>query len=330
MYFDFMPKFNYNFPSFVDIEMVDLFRRVKFTKKTLNDAKNFESYVVRDTQRPEDVAADFYGNANLWWLVLLSNDIIDVENEWSKSSTELRFLFSNYLDGYSYFLFETLDILKGDIIIKRDIGSTGGIDIDNFGIIDSYDKILHKIDVKQSKGELEVDDEVYIFRGEGDEYKLIDGFGSTGCYKPNFDSNVCIIVDGPDEDFAPYCSAAGTTFGVIRKKDSIKDSIVEFQYDNNKINPYSGLDSFGGPTGDYLSFQNLCGMTGTILYKYLTNVSIGTVQTFSVEDKTHLKNDKMRHIKLMSPKFVSKVSNEMSTLFKGNVPKGTNVLLEQR
>ena len=260
-------------------------------------------------------------------MVLLSNGIIDIENEWTKSSTEIQFLFSNYLNGFSYFLFETLDILSGDVIVKKDTSLEGGIDISNFGVIDSYDKLLHKIDVKQSGGVLNEGDEIYIFRGATDQ--PISGFGTTGCYQQSVGSYSCTIVDGSSE-LAPLCATAGCTFGKIRRKDSIKDSIFEFQYKSEKINPYSGIDSSGVPEGDYYSLQNLCGLTGTVLYKHITGSLTDSIGSISTELSTHTKNNDKKKIKLMNPKLISKISNEIAVLMKGNVPRGTTTILEQR
>ena len=97
MYFEKLPKIKYNFPNISsELEMQDIFRRVNFTTQTLRAAGNFETYFVTEGESVDDVATKFYGDPRWWWLVLLSNNIIDMENEWSKSFKELDSLFSNF------------------------------------------------------------------------------------------------------------------------------------------------------------------------------------------------------------------------------------------
>jgi hypothetical protein len=322
---------SYNFPDNYDIQMVDVFRRVKFTNKTSNNAKNFEPYLIKDGFHPEDVAADFYGRSDLWWLVLLSNNIIDVENEWPKSMTSLQSLFSNFLNGWSYYMFESLDLLPNDIIVKRDITEEGGIDTDNFSIVDKYDKILHKIDVKNFNGEIIEGDEVYIFRSNAEgEYELVNGFGSTGCFKPVSGSTNCIIVEGPDADFAPLCATAGVTYGKIYKREAIKESVVEFKYNSDPISPYSEFTEGIGVVGDYFDFNNLCGMTGTILYQYINDTLSSSVEQISTEKSIMEKNDKLRNIHLLVPSMTTRVVNEIDNLLRDDIPRGTTSIIELR
>ena len=355
MYFNRFPKINYNFETgnegvnFSNVEMLDIFRRISFTETTLNDVKNFEDYLVTDGEKPDDVANKFYGSPNYWWLVLLCNNIIDIENEWPKSASELDNLFSSFLQGNSYYLFESLDAKPGDVIVKRDTisvddggGGVAGIDIDKYGIIESYDPILRKIDVKKGSGDLNVGDEVHIYRkgvdGDWGSAKLISGFGETGCYQPYFGATSCLQITGPESNAAhthwgTLCATQGSTFGIIQRKDSIRNSVVKFEYQGNDASPYSSFlrDVPGqdiGPSGDFFSYQSLCGLTGTILYDYITNnidVQLDTVTQYEEILKT---NDRNRNIKLVVPRLAGAIASELETLLSGTVPPGTTNFIE--
>jgi len=337
VYFEKMTKLNYDFPSVSTMEMQDIFRRVVFTESTKNNQGNFETYIVKEGQRPEDVAEDFYGNPEWWWLVLMCNDIIDVESEWTKSTHEVNSLFSNYLSGFSYFVFEDLDILPNDIMVKRWIGEQGateGITTDHYGVISSYDRLLHKIDVKQYAGSIEEGEDVYIFRessiNSGD-YNLISGFGSTSCVQPYYGSPSCVVFEGPSAGAgnwpAPLCATAGTTFAKIQKRTSIGNSVVEFEYQSDPINPYSGVIG-NGISGDFLKYQNICGMTGTVIYRYINGTLTTDVKAVTVREKAIINNDKNRTIKLLSPSLAAKLSIEMGVLLKGGVSRGTTNIIE--
>ena len=134
-YFERMPKINYPFPDFPDLEMLDIFRRVSFTRKTINDTGNFTQYTVIDGERPEDIAFKFYGDPRLWWVLLMSNNIIDYRNEWPKSQRELANIFDNFLKGRSLYVMEDLPVERGDVVVRRDVagdypGSTASLDMD--------------------------------------------------------------------------------------------------------------------------------------------------------------------------------------------------------
>jgi hypothetical protein len=331
MYFEKMQQLNYNFPGIPELEMQDIFSRVKFTDKTLADAKNFEEFSVPEGARPDDVARIFYGSSNYWWLVLLSNNIVDVQTEWPKSQSQIKSLFNNFLNGDSYFVLEDLVIGPGDIVVKRDTGKTGGIDIDHFGVVDSYDKIFHRIDVKQKKGTISTGDEICAFGLDGQGQwtnPLTEGFGETGCFRQNVTATGCTVFTAPDSDAAPLCATAGATFAKVQKKTSIKEAVSRFSYRTgelvNDLNPYTN----DGLTADYFQFRNMCGLTGTLLYKYMTGASLPeAVSIVTVEEEIVYDNDRSRTIKLLSPNLAGQVSSEITTLLKGNVPRGTTKII---
>ena len=318
-----------------DVLMKDIFRRVVFTENTKKDFSSFETYIVSDGQKPEEVAADFYGNPHLWWVVLLCNNIIDYVGEWSKSNQEIDSSFYNFLKGYSYFVFENLDIIEGDIIVRRDTEEDGSIDLNNYGEIDNYDKLLHRIDVKKIKGHINEGDEVYVFRnskiGDEDNWHSVDGFGQTGCYQQYYGAPVCIEIAGPNyQGWGPPCATAGSTFAIVQRKEKISDAACYFSYNDDMINPYSAypVENHEGPSGDFYSYQSVCGMTGTILYKYMNRSLSDSIKTTTNLTKMISKNDERRKIKLISPQMVTAIINEYKSLMNGNVPRGTTTVIE--
>ena len=331
MYFEKLPKLEYSLSTYPTLELSDIFRRVSFTQSVKNDSGNFETYVVKEGQRPEDVAADFYNDPSWWWLVMMSNNIINVESEWPKSMDQINELFNNFLNGYSYFVFEDLDILPNDLMVKRDTGSTAGITTGHYGVISSYDRLLHKIDVKQYEGSIDAGDEINIFR-EGisgsNDYSLISGFGGTSCVQPYYGSASCVVFDGPSDGAgAPLCATAGSTFAKIQKRTTIKNSVTEFEYDSELINPYSGVVN-GGPSGDFMKFQNICGMTATVIHQYISDILPSGIKSTTVQQKTITENTKKRTIKLLSPSLAARASIELGVLIKGDVPRGTTSIIE--
>ena len=346
MYFENFPKFNYDFfteSGMSTFQVQDIFRRVKLTQETLDDSTNFAQYILKDGDTAEQVAFDLYDDSKLWWIVFLSNDIMDVNSEWSRGSNELNRLFDEYLDGKSYYIMETLDIEEKDVMVKRDVTSNGSIDLNTWGIVDDYDKFYHKIDVKTNgaKGTFVDGDEFYIYRNTSNGYIKIDGFGATACAIQGVGVTGCTEILGPTFNgiWGKMCATQGSTFGIIRRDESIKSSLAFFESNHNQINPYSAIDgnSPGGVTGNFYNGEgNLCGLTATLLYKWITKMdaSEGDLDDWPTSAATSVKaisrganiirdNDDKRMINLLIPPVVTKVIGEFHNLISKSVPPGT-------
>jgi len=67
----------------------NLFRRNKLRDDLSNVFTIFNKYEIPEGSRPELVAEEFYGNAELDWVVLLTAGIINVRDEWPLSNYHL-------------------------------------------------------------------------------------------------------------------------------------------------------------------------------------------------------------------------------------------------
>ena len=65
--------------------MTDITRRVRVSTKARLSTVEYDYYDVIDGQTPEFIADRYYGDVGLHWLILMSNDIIDVYNDWPMS-----------------------------------------------------------------------------------------------------------------------------------------------------------------------------------------------------------------------------------------------------
>ena len=99
-YFRKLPDLNYPSPlktreSNLDVVRTkNIFRRVKVREDLLSDFMQFDKYKIIGDERPDNVAEKVYGNNNLDWVVLLSNNITDINNEWPLD----QFQFNEYLN----------------------------------------------------------------------------------------------------------------------------------------------------------------------------------------------------------------------------------------
>lgn len=122
------------------ITLVDIFKNIAFINT--DDNKAFLDYYIQDGETPEIVASKIYGDSELSWLILLSNNIADLKKEWyTDSATFLRELNRDY-GGTAYYIGALPDIQPGDVMVRvGSTGDTGAISLltNNYIVIESFD-----------------------------------------------------------------------------------------------------------------------------------------------------------------------------------------------
>jgi hypothetical protein len=87
-YFRQVPDFDYvnrdsDGKSIGDYQVVkNLFKRVKIRQDILENLAYFTQYKITGDDRPDNVAFEIYGDESFDWLVLLSNNIMNIQTEW--------------------------------------------------------------------------------------------------------------------------------------------------------------------------------------------------------------------------------------------------------
>ena len=169
-YFDLFP--DVELPSFSDkrnssndfIKIKNLFKRGKIRDDLFGNVTAFSKYIVGGDDRPDNVADKIYENEDLDWIVLLSNNIINVREEWPMG----QFDFQRYLDAkydktelgeiHHYETTEIRDLfghimLQGGLIVDSDFTysySTKGIKNDVNSVI-SVSNLQYEISKNDDK-----------------------------------------------------------------------------------------------------------------------------------------------------------------------------------
>ncbi len=68
----------------------NIMTRVRFTTDSLNDQFSFHPYTLKEGERVDHVASDYYGSPSYAWLVNLSNDIVDPYDDISLTSDDFN------------------------------------------------------------------------------------------------------------------------------------------------------------------------------------------------------------------------------------------------
>ena len=78
----------------------DILRRVKQRSAIKAGQFIFDNYDVKENERPEDVAYKWFGDAQLHWVILMTNNITDRYYDWPLNSPQFKeFLTDKYGAG---------------------------------------------------------------------------------------------------------------------------------------------------------------------------------------------------------------------------------------
>ena len=125
-YFKQLPDFDY-VSRLPDAKISDyitvktLFKRAELRPDIFQDLTSFEKYQIKGDDRPDNVAFDFYQDSNLDWLVLLSNNIINIQTEWPLTQIDFdRFVldkYGSYAELGSTHHYETVEIKNSSGVV---------------------------------------------------------------------------------------------------------------------------------------------------------------------------------------------------------------------
>jgi len=129
-YFDLHP--NIELPSFSDkrnssndtIVLKNFFKRAKIRDDLFGTVTAFSKYYIEGDDRPDNVAHKIYENERLDWIVLISNNIINVQNEWPMGQRDFRKYLDNKYDPIQLseiHHYETNEIrdIEGNILLQK-------------------------------------------------------------------------------------------------------------------------------------------------------------------------------------------------------------------
>lgn len=75
------------------IKIKNLWRRAKLRDDIANAVTAFNYYQIKDNERPDQIAQKYYGDPELDWVVLITNNIININEDWPLDNNSLY----NYL-----------------------------------------------------------------------------------------------------------------------------------------------------------------------------------------------------------------------------------------
>lgn len=82
--FDRLDKVNYN-----GYQLTNILRRAKPIKSILDRVDVYFDYVIKEGERADTIAYDYYGDSSYTWLVYIANNIYDPYYQWPLSHSQL-------------------------------------------------------------------------------------------------------------------------------------------------------------------------------------------------------------------------------------------------
>tara|TARA_B100000676_G_scaffold260694_1_gene270549 strand:+ start:319 stop:972 length:654 start_codon:yes stop_codon:yes gene_type:complete len=101
-YFSVVPDFEYvsrlpdaNISDYINVK--NFFKRITLKQDIYQDLSFFTKYKVEGDDRPDNVAFKEYGRSDLDWIVLTSNNILNIQSEWPMPQFEFdKYLIEKY------------------------------------------------------------------------------------------------------------------------------------------------------------------------------------------------------------------------------------------
>ena len=130
------------------ITVKNLFKKGYLKEDIFQDLTLFTKYQVQGNERPDNVAYKIYNDPSLDWIVLLSNNIINIQTEWPMPQYELdRYLLDKYgsyekLNETHHY--ETIEITNsnGVKIVEE------GLTVDSDFSVTFYDWMIDSLETK--------------------------------------------------------------------------------------------------------------------------------------------------------------------------------------
>ena len=90
-YFNRFPMMVYDMKNNENYKLLpDILRRVKQRNVSASGQFIFDTYDVRNGEKPEDIAYKWFGDAQLHWVILMTNNITDRYYQWPMSQPQFQ------------------------------------------------------------------------------------------------------------------------------------------------------------------------------------------------------------------------------------------------
>jgi hypothetical protein len=131
------------------IPVKNLFKKGYLRDDIFQDLTFFTKYKVQGDDRPDNIAYSLYDDASLDWVILLSNNIINIQTEWPMPQADLdRYLlekYGSYEAQEEIHHYETIEVKNSTNVVIVEEGLTVESDFS----VEFYDWMIDSLETKQ-------------------------------------------------------------------------------------------------------------------------------------------------------------------------------------
>ena len=160
--------------NYIDIK--DYFHAMRLRDDIFAEDTMYTEYVVKNSERPEQIAYEMYGDEKFYYIILQVNNIVDYYNDWPMSEVEFdEYITKKYKTADNagqvrhYETVETFDsagnlVLKGGLVVSSDFihyYRDGDVTLSSLPI--SVSNITYERRINEDKSQIQILDKKYIY-----------------------------------------------------------------------------------------------------------------------------------------------------------------------
>lgn len=288
------------------ITLVDIFKNVTFIGIENNIA--FLDYFIQDGETPETVAIKFYGDSSLSWLILLSNNIADIQNDWFSDSTTYFNKFERDYGGIAAYIGALPKLEQGDLMVK--------------------------VTAHNGTNATTIDTSTYLSLSSFDpQFRVARGITGSGTFA-NGDS-VIFARQNPEDgtisriSFGNTAAQSGITDFTTMYYAEPYSKTIDYLYDGNNVirDPYQyhsdpsirvNVDTIYSNPSDNTTVHNFA---KTTLYHYITNKGglYDGISKEPIENLVQKSYYNKQRIKVLNPNYVPIVVSEIKGMINQDI-----------
>ncbi len=104
--------------------VTNLLRRVAMRSQMKDNTHIFDTYDVQEGETPEMIAHKLYGDPELHWIVLMSNDIVNRFHDWPMNTNQFLAYVRDKYDNPDAVHHYEINQTSGDTTLKIDVGTS--------------------------------------------------------------------------------------------------------------------------------------------------------------------------------------------------------------
>lgn len=280
-YFSILPKIKYTFDS-GEYTVVDLFTKVVFNNNFFNNNELYYEELLNRVQKPERMSFTKYENFDYYWLLMLANNVIDVNQDWPEEQEDFGRTLEQNSNKVVYYIYDHVEAIENDILYVNDF---------SYGVIESWNPFYKSITIKEN-------------------YNLPSQISGV-----NF--KIKRIINGQTVDLNNTCSENSTTLTAFGRKLYLESPNKIMMGDGKNLNAFSKVVS-SNVTNDLIldtcDASDKTEFQQTLIYKIVNNISVNNITIETQEQR--LVKEYVDRIKLnvINPVYVPLMEDKVKLL----------------